>query len=417
MTRPLPVATLVCLALACTRAESDRTEPALTAEPPPQQHQPSDPPAPSSWAEPVRSHLLLHRHSPEHPTAQLLSVTLTGPPALGDSRSHPAPAHPDRSGHFTSLPAHDGTPRYAIIQATPTSWQLELWPLAPASTPLSQIDLGQVPPAAVTLIGDDVLLGQANTVTWIDLADPKPPIELTRREELFGKAYDLFVRSGPWLIAIDDEVAPIYADGFLLGAGQPERVQDFELPSAINGSYYAGELVATGPADGILYLLLHYGIMNGHGHDLTALPIRAGQLTVSSKVLINSSPGVDPPVLEEHVDRGSKKPVKLAAGTDYSEWTQLAYAPAGGQPRLLISAGPRGLFELPIDFGPQTKANVIDLGGAVHDVIVLGERVFALVSLDLPDPRGELVELSLPATGATVEHRIPLPDVHHRFVR
>lgn len=72
--------------------------------------------------------------------------------------------------------------------------------------------------------------------------------------------------------------------------------------------------------------------MDGHGHDLTALPLRDGKLTISSEILINSSAGVDPPVLEEHVDRGTHQPTKLAAGVDYTEWTQIAYAPRDPMP-------------------------------------------------------------------------------------
>jgi hypothetical protein len=416
------LASLGLLALACTRTESEQPSSTSSASPSaPQDTSPplndTRPPSEPSWTEPTRSHLLLHQHLPEQDSAKLLPMTLsTDPPAPGLARTHAASPLPNWPGHFTSELSHDGGNQYVIVQGAPEAWQLEAWPFALTSDPTARVELGEVLPAAVTLIGADVLLGQANTIAWIDLAaDPPTRVELTRRDELFGKAYDLFVRSGSWLIAIDDQVSPIWADGFRLGLGQPERIQDLELPSAINGSYYAGQLVASGPTDGVLYLLLHYGIMDGHGHDLTALTLRAGKLSVSSEVLINSSAGIDPPVLEEHVDRRTDKPTKLAAGVDYSEWTQIAYALAGGQPRLLISAGERGLLELPIDFGPTTKANVIELGGSVLDVIALGERTFTLVSSE--QVGGELVELSLQPTGAKLERRTPLPEVYQRFVR
>lgn len=410
------VVTLASLALACVRAEPERAEPAAVADA--KSPSPSErPEAPRErWTEPTRSHLLVHQHTPEQADAKLLPIALSEDAlTLGSPRTHAASALPDWPGHFGSEASHDGGSRYVIVQGEAERWQLEAWTLAPADEPAARVDIGSVLPAAVVLINDDVLLGQANTIAWIDLgAEPRTRVELTRRDELFGKAYDLFVRSGSWLIAIDDQVSPIWADGFRLGLGQPERIQDFELPSAINGSYYAGTLVASGATDGVLYLLLHYGIMDGHGHDLTALGIRDGKLTVSSEVLINSSAGIDPPVLEEHVDRGTQQPVKLSAGTEYTEWTAVAHVPDGEQSRLLISAGARGLFELPLEFGPQTKAKVIDLGGAVLDVLVLGERVFALVTIEQPSLHSELLELSL---AGAVERRTALPEVYHRFVR
>jgi hypothetical protein len=414
--------TLVSLGLfglACT-VEPERAKPTSTAENPSVLRDASVPedteaPVAREWTEPVRTHLLVHQHLPERAEAKVLPIGLSeDAPTLGTARAHAASARPDWPGHFASELSHDGGSRYVIVQGEPAQWRLELWKVETATEPSARIEIGDVLPAAVTLIGDDVLLGQANTIAWIDLAaEPKARVELARRDEMFGKAYDLFVRSGSWLIAIDDQVTPIYADGFRLGPKQPERIQDFALPSAINGSYYAAELVASGPADGKLYLLLHYGIMDGHGHDLTVLPIRDGKLTVSSEVVINSSVSEDPPVLEEHVDRGTRKPEKLAAGSDYSEWTQIAYVP-GAQPRLLISAGVRGLFELPIDFGPQTKAKVIELGGSVLDIMVLGERAVALVSVEQPSPHGELIELSL---GGAIERRTTLPEVYQRFIR
>lgn len=417
----LLVAAFGLLALACTRTEPERSEPASTTEvarPPELPPSADRPPVDSSFSEPTRSHLLVHQHLPEQADAKVLPIALAVDSAtLGSARTHAASALPNWPGHFGSELSHDGGSRYVIVQGEPNAWRLEVWDLAGTTEPAAQIEIGEVLPAAVTLIGDDVLLGQDNAIAWVDLAaDPKQRVELTRRADMSDKAYDLFVRSGSWLIAIDDQVSPIWADGFRLGPGQPERIQDFELPSAINGSYYAGQLIASGPSDGVLYLLLHYGIMDGHGHDLTALAIRDGKLSVAPDVLINSSAGIDPPVLEEHVPRGSKQPVKLAAGVDYSEWSQIAYAPAiaGGQPRLLISAGVRGLFELPLEFGPQSEAHVIELGGAVLDVIVLGERTLALVN---DEQHSELVELSLQPVGGEAGRRTALPELYQRFVR
>lgn len=455
MPRPWALASLVLtllgsLALACTQPDPPAATGSSSSSSAPEQDvrtpesderpidPPIDPPRPASkaWVEPARTHLLVRAHRPEQPEAQVLAISLveppissssTGPastrasgPSVGSAQTLAAAPAPNWPDHYVAELTHGGESRFAAVQGGPETWQLEIRELEGAGEPVMRVEIGEVLPSALMMVGDRVFLGQADTVAWIDLAAAAPArVELHRRPNMVNKAYDVFVRSRDWLIAIDDQVGPIWADGFRLGAGTPERINDFTMPSAINGMYYAGELVASGPDEGVLYLLLHYGIMSGHGHDLTALPIRAGKLEVDPDVLINSSAGTDPPVVEEHVDRGTKLPEKLVAGTTYSEWNSLVVvpAPAGGQPRLLISAVERGLLELPIEFGPTTKAGVIDLGGAVVDAMLIGGRVFALVDVEQPLARSELVELSLLPSGATIERRTPLPGVYQRFVR
>lgn len=439
--RPLHATLLASSLLACTPepgssakvdAKGDAKGDAKADANPPEQPTPT--PIPAGFVEPGRTHLLVLAHLPEQASAKVLPIALFEPsstsssgststaalgPSLGAARTHAAMPRADWPDHFGSVLAHDGGGRYVVVQGQVDAWTVEVWPLEGAS-PSASVSLGKVSPAAAMLVGDDLLLGQAGAVTWIDLAAAPPQaIALRERPDMFGKAYDVFVRSGAWVIAIDDVVTPIYADGFRLGAGKPEHVQDFVMPSAINGSYYAGDLVARGPDDATLYMLLHYGIMSGHGHDLSALPIRADKLAVPEGVLLNSSTGNDPPVLEEHVDRGTKQPVKLAAGTEYSEWTRVAHVPAvtGGSPRLLISAVERGLLELPLEFGPTTKATPIDVGGEALDVLWFGGRVYVLVEVAQPLVRSELVELTMLPVGATIERRTALPEVYHRFVR
>jgi hypothetical protein len=436
MPRRLVITLIGSLTLACTRpgdSKSEREAPEVAKEP---DRSPVEPkPLERPWIEPARTHLLVRGHLHEQPEVRVLPISLVEAPAsssstntstrasgpsVGSQQTLAAAPAPNWPGHFVSELAHGGSTRFVTVQGGPETWQLEVRDVDAPSSVVAQVEIGGVVPSALMMVGDSVFLGQADTVAWIDLA-ATPPVrsELHRRPDMVGKAYDLFVRSGSWLFAIDDQVGPIWADGFRLGGGKPERINDFTMPSAINGMYYAGELVASGPDQGVLYLLLHYGIMDGHGHDLTALTIREGKLQVDPEVLINSSAGIDPPVLEEHVDRGSGKPEKLAAGDAYSEWNSIVHVPpvTGGPARLLISAVERGLLEIPIEFGPTTKASVIDLGGAVVDVMLIGGRVHALVDVEQPLARSELVELTMLPSGARVERRTALPDRYQRFVR
>lgn len=438
MSRRLVVTLLGLLALGCTQSPPDSgssREAAVDA--PPIEPTPTPPPAPDPWIEPARTHLLVLGHLPEQTKGRVLSISLveppissssTGPastrasgPSVGGVHTLAAPPRHYFPGYFACQLTHGGGTRFAAVQGQAERWQLEIRDVDVAVVePLARIEIGSVLPQASMMVGDRVFLGQDNTVAWIDLAAPAPVLEeLHRRPEMVIKAYDLFVRRGSWLIAIDDQRSPTWADGFRLGAGRPERINDFTLPSGFEASYYAGDLVASGPDQGVLYLLMGFGLSESSGHDLTALTIREGELQHSPGAQINRSAGIDPPVVEEEVDRRSGEPRTLVAGTSYSEWTRVVYVPAvaGGQPRLLISAVERGLLELPIEFGPTTKANMIDLGGAVVDVMLIGGRVFGLVNVEQPLARSELVELSLLPSGATVDRRTALPDVYQRFVR
>ncbi|MFV8752929.1 hypothetical protein ACNOYE_20480 [Nannocystaceae bacterium ST9] len=446
MSRRLVVTLLGLFALACPASErgdasggeATRADPeSAPTRPDPTRPDPeADVAANPTWTEPLRTHLLVEGHLPERSEVEVLAIALTEPPtnasrpgpgstrasgpSVGGGRTWPALPAPEWPGHFVARLGHGGGTRYVAVQGGPERWSLVIADLESDATTAPAIELGEVLPAALTMVGDQVVLGQGDTVAWIDLAAANPTrVELHRRPEMVGKAYDLFVRSGTWLIAIDDVVQPIWADGFRLGLGAPEHVQDFTMPSAINGSYYAGELVASGTDDGVLYLLLHYGIMDGHGHDLTALTIREGKLDVDPNVLINSSSGINPPVVEEHVDRGSGEPKTLVAGSVHTPWTNLVHVPAtlGGPPRLLIGAGSRGLLELPAEFGPTSKASVIELGGSVDDLIEVAGKIYALVGVEQPLARSELVELALLPSGATVERRTALPATYQRFVR
>jgi hypothetical protein len=150
--------------------------------------------------------------------------------------------------------------------------------------------------------------------------------------------------------------------------------------------------------------------MDGHGHDLAALPIRGDALDVPADLVLNQSRSESPPVLEEHVSRSTGKAEKLAAGEAYTPWTGLALL----GDRLLAAAGPRGLLVLSASaFSPDTKAEPIDLGGPVHDVVAVDDRAYALVGGETNDA---LVFLAFSPDGPPHTERMELPGHWQRIV-
>lgn len=398
---------------------------------------PPKPEAPKPWVEAPRTHLLVQRHAPKQDTAEYLPVALADGLRAEAPVSLAAIANPRWPDHYLAPAAHGGGERFVAVAGEAEAWTLAVYQ-AGKSKPRQGIEFKGEHPAAMHLAGDKLLLGQANTVTFFDLGAERPRWTLLHTlEDMQFKAYDLFARSGDWLIAIDDVVTPIYADSFGLTANKaPKHEAGWQLPGAINGHYYAATLVPSGDGDtrdGTLYALVAYGIMSGNGHNLTALEIVDGELKFESGAIVNSGAGGSLAVLEEHVDRGSGEPSKLLAGEDYSEWTALAHHRDASGERLLLCAEARDILVAPTQFKGLSELPSIELEGDCLDLLVDGERLWVIVD---PEPRerapaeewappttSKLLELKLeaPAKGegppkASVVDSLELPG-HHRFVR
>lgn len=370
-----------------------------------------------AWTDPPRTHLLLLRHEGTSPEVDVLPLRLSAelPAPLATQRVAALP-RADWPGHFLAVAAHGGEEGWVHAGGREGAWTLVQRGTSTQGV-TREVAVGPTIPAAMHMVGDAVLVGAGNTVGTVDLAvkDPRWQV-LHERPDMQFKAYDLFARAGEWLVAIDDEVMPMYADAFTLDAsGRATHRAAWSLPGVINGHYDAAVLGRRGTGfDGTLWVVAGYGIMDGHGQDLAALAIEDHALRFGPEVTLNSQPLEDPPVLEEHVSRETGKPEKLAFGSDYTPWTGLArWAPAEGPAKLLLAAGARGLLVLPEGFGPSTRAEAIDVGGECADVLVDGGRVRVLVG----GPAPALLELSPTATGLEPGPRLSLPQAYHRFVR
>lgn len=442
--RPIAPPWLVALCLvACSSPPERTTELAEVTARPPVATTPDPLPATADanakatpdpargWVDPPRTHVLLLRHAPEAADFEVLPIALADPPTLLPAHRLPALPRADWPGHFTAVATHGGGGEWAHAGGREGAWTLVARGPSPGAA-VREVEVGAVVPAAMHMVGSVVLVGAGNTVGTVDLAADAPRWRvLHERPDMKFKAYDLFARDGARLVAIDDEVMPMYADAFDLDArGHATHRAGWALPGVINGHYHAAVLATGGSrSSGTLWVVASYGIMDGHGQDLAALAIEGDALRVGAEVTLNSHAMEDPPVLEEHVSRHTGKPEKLAFGSDYTPWTGLARVrPATGPAWLLLAAGPRGLLRVPERFGPSTRAEAIDVGGECADVMVVGERVLVLVV----GPAPALVELRPTAAGLEPGPRLPLPETfcrgpscgsaatpaaQHRFVR
>jgi hypothetical protein len=352
--------------------------------------------------------LVLEKHDPKAELASYAAIDLAAarpsPVALGS-----VPALPDSNwpGHFRTVAAHAG-PRWVHGEATGGGFRLVLGD-ARGGAPRS-IEL-EGEPTALHLHGDALFVGLGRRLGWIDLAaDPPAFRELVAREHLF-KAYDLFARSGDRLVAVDDVVMPMFADWFDVKGKAPRRLADWSLPGVINGHYTQAALHPAAGGDFTLYLLAPYGIMDGDGHDLVAVPVRGDTLVFEEGLTLQNGKNGPTPVIEEHVSRDSGKTFGLVAGSEVTDWTGLAVDPVSG--RLLIAAGTRGLIVLPGNFTSASKGIMVELGAACRDVVARGGLLVALVG---DDTRSELVILTGAGEGYAAGARHPLPAAFDRIL-
>jgi hypothetical protein len=351
--------------------------------------------------------LVLEKHDPKAELASYAAIDLAAarpsPVALGTVQALPDTNWP---GHFRTVAAHAG-PRWVHVEAKGGGFQLLIGD-ARGGAPRS-IDLAGEP-TALHLHRDWLFVGLGPRLGWTDLASDTGFHELVARDHQY-KAYDLFARSGDRLVAIDDVVMPMVADWLALGGKEPRRLADWSLPGVINGHYTQAALHPAAGGDFTLYLLAPYGIMDGDGHDLVAVPVHGDKLVFEEGLTLQNGKNGPTPIIEEHVSRDSGKTFGLVAGSEVTDWTGLAVDPDSG--RLLIAAGTRGLIVLPGNFTSASKGTMVELGAPCRDVVARGGLLVALVG---DDTKSELVILTGAGESYAAGARHPLPAAFGRIL-
>lgn len=403
----------LALSLGCTPAEPEvaPAKASPTVAPPPVVAPPKvQPPAllGPSFVAGERTHILLARHEPARDRVQVRAVALDGM-VVGDEVVHAAIAMPDWGDRFVAVAGHGGGKDWATGEAKGDEWRIVLRQIGRTET---QEIVVPHRPAAIHVAGATVIVGAGPTVGSISLSSPELGWSVAReREDMQYKAFDSFARAGDWFVAVDDQIVPMYADSFTLDVdGRPTHRAGWDMPGVINGHYTHPVLVrgTTGARDGTLFVVVPYGVRDGHGQDLAALPIRGDVLDVPGDFTVNSNRSTSPAVLGERVPRGTDKSLELRAGSEYTEWTSLAVI----GDRLLAAAGTRGLLIFPTTFGPQTTATSIDVGGECRDVLVVGDRIWVLVGGN----EDALVQSAWSGDTVVERSRTPLPGSFTQIV-
>ena len=283
-----------------------------------------------------------------------------------------------------------------------------------SNKPTRIIDLDDTEPTALHLVADALYLGAGPRLLWFDLTSDDPsPQELAHRSGFQHKPYDLFAGTDDHLVAIDDEVAPFFADLLSLDErGHPTHRADWTLPSLVNGGYTDAALVdGPGAMDYKLLMLSNYGVLDSSGQHISALPIRGTQLGANpDMVLPGSAGGIS--VLHEEVFGDADRPPSLAAGKEYTRWQGIAVSTEAQ--RLFVAAESRGLISFPFPFSSGDEGTLHDLGGDCLDVKVTPRGIFALV--ETSTTQTELVVLQWDDDSLQIIARHPLEGRYADFV-
>ncbi|MBI4956371.1 MAG: hypothetical protein HY908_30420 [Myxococcales bacterium] len=377
------------------------------------------------------------------------------PPHLGDSFSV-ATLSKEEATHAPNRPVGEllaayEYPRFAAVTESTGKRMLELRDLADGSR--LEIPIGDAPTALH--VHRDELLVATSAIEWsaarpgtraqavklhtVSLASPgEAPRELCRfvEEGPLRKSIDFFVRSGDWVVAVDDVRAPYSAIYFRAAAGAAEPCRKWKLPELVNGHYTHGLVVRhAGDRDAALLLIAEYGVFTHLGQVLLALSVRDEALDAGDRYVSPEWPDPELTLGEEKGDYdppgpeldGRSRPLELLGGKAFTRWTGLGLA-LGAPPRIALAAGVRGLLLVP--WGPKPRrAELIDVGGACLDVLSFGKGLLALVDPasqrvaerpGRPQPKPSpttLVTLSWDAAGRAVVERTTLPGYFNRFVQ
>jgi hypothetical protein len=372
---------------------------------------------------PVAPWLVLQAVDQASGKLRLLPIDLGGAhPQPGALVELPALPVPRWAGHYRAVATHAGPLLLAVVPAEPGSdprHELVQRRLdRPDETELHH-GLGLVRPVALHLVDKDgLLVGATGLLGLIDLAAQVP--ELRPLEQRDGgalgsgrarKAYDLFAQRGAQLVAVQDEAPPFVADELEIEcSGRVRPEQTWTLPGLENGSYTEVALDASE-----LMLAAQYVAPGGSGHLLARVPLARLSDPELANLRLNAGMLGELPVVEElDAERGASdgEGPKLVAGARYTPWAGLGLL----GDRVVLGAGSRGVLVLPRTFDADSRAELVDVGGACLDLVVRGHGIYVLAA---SEGHARVVVLQLePGPGAVrLRDTVAIDGTWEQFVR
>lgn len=315
-------------------------------------------------------------------------------------------ASPDRQpGPARRLDSVDGDILYVgSLEADKVA--VERVPLFVPDAAVGRVELaGQTAPVSLLAFPGRCLVGGVGWVGQADFIGQPHRIHIIDRYEPETKPIDFFLKDEALrrVYAVDDIAMPYFVRVFRLGEDDmPTFEETLRLPAVINGHYAQGT-----SHEGRLYLYVPFSVLSGTGHGLAE--IEARRLAEVPKDHPINSGTTRPGYVEETVGRAG--PGKnLFAGEALTPWQGLGVIGEW----FLAGAGARGVLVLHLPLGPETTGRAVDVGGACLDLIVSGQRAYALVEGE--DAR-QLVVLVARDDTFVVDSRHDLKGKPGRFVR
>ena len=270
--------------------------------------------------------------------------------------------------------------------------------------------------AALSLRGDRSFIGEAGRVRVLTLGaamdEPEVVASLPDRE---CKPYDHFAWCDDDLLAVDDMMAPIYADLLHAPSDGPVTLRSaFRFPDEIG--FYEDVLLARDAAGAPLaFTLRRIATELGVGNEIVASPVASLPVRTAESMQRGSFFGRRFARAEEFVpdpiwkDAGEPK---LLHGERLTDMHAIAFT--HDRRALLAATSERGLLRITLPLGKRARVTALQTAQSCLDVIAFDGRRFALTGAR--DAETSVV-LELDDEGTAIVHASTVQGRFERFVR
>jgi hypothetical protein len=369
---------------------------------------PTPPREVAPWRPPTPTHLLVHQVSRDPGRDAITRIDLaTNRIATTVGAAHPVEAPvPSTADGVTWIAGDVAGTSPAVIRAG-------------ADGPLQRIALPAAPRALLDC-GDVAVVSTGEALGYVRFSQPRAGFHVLAARALDPYRETLLQRRGARAVAIESsDRGGTTVTALRLTDRDPAIAAAWPLPARF--SLEALELAGGDPR--WLYFVTREDHKDAHAHALGRLDLEAGRLPPGDWV---DDLARNPAVIVES-ERGTYarhrwrfQAEQVLVGKEMTPWSSLAHLPA--QRVVAVAAGERGIILVREDLTPGAKpvAHVQIRGHEARDVVVVADRLFALMS---SAARDQVVEIARGTDGAwQVVRTIALPGIagrpdERRFLR